>query len=239
MPYTYITSKTSPNQTPAGSVKRFFGRARTVDSITIHHWGAFGQSFDAVANYLCRVGGKSSAHYVVEDGKVACLVAPAHAAWHSGSSKGNATSVGIECRPEATDGDYATVAELIRELRAVYGDIPLVPHSSWKATACPGKWDLARLDRLARSGAAAAPAPAAPAPAPKPAPAPAPAPQVDPRIMAVQARLNRDYPLYSNLKVDGIDGPRTKAVVREFQRRAGLYVDGIAGPKTLRKLGLG
>jgi hypothetical protein len=38
--------------------------------------------------------------------------------------------------------------------------------------------------------------------------------------------------------VDGIYGPRTTAVVREFQRRAGLQVDGIAGPQTLGRLGL-
>jgi peptidoglycan hydrolase-like protein with peptidoglycan-binding domain len=57
-------------------------------------------------------------------------------------------------------------------------------------------------------------------------------------VRLLQARLNRDYPLYSNLVVDGIYGPRTTAVVREFQRRAGLTVDGIAGPQTLGRLGL-
>jgi len=40
-------------------------------------------------------------------------------------------------------------------------------------------------------------------------------------VRLLQARLNGDYPLYSNLVVDGIFGPRTTAVVREFQRRAG------------------
>ncbi|MCV6985202.1 peptidoglycan-binding protein [Mycobacterium shinjukuense] len=57
-------------------------------------------------------------------------------------------------------------------------------------------------------------------------------------VRLLQARLNRDYPLYSNLVVDGSYGPRTTAVVREFQRRAGLVVDGIAGPQTLGRLGL-
>jgi hypothetical protein len=57
-------------------------------------------------------------------------------------------------------------------------------------------------------------------------------------VRLLQARLNRDHPLYSNLVVDGIHGPRTTAVVREFQRRAGLQVDGIAGPQTLGRLGL-
>jgi peptidoglycan hydrolase-like protein with peptidoglycan-binding domain len=57
-------------------------------------------------------------------------------------------------------------------------------------------------------------------------------------VRLLQARLNRDYPLYSSLVVDGIYGPRTTAVVSEFQRRAGLQVDGIAGPQTLGRLGL-
>ena len=53
-------------------------------------------------------------------------------------------------------------------------------------------------------------------------------------VRLLQARLNRDYPLYSNV----VTRPRTTAVVREFQRRAGLQVDGIAGPLTLGRLGL-
>jgi hypothetical protein len=57
-------------------------------------------------------------------------------------------------------------------------------------------------------------------------------------VRLLQARLNRDYPLYSNLLVDGAYGPATTAVVREFQRRAGLQADGIAGPLSLGRLGL-
>lgn len=70
-------------------------------------------------------------------------------------------------------------------------------------------------------------------------PLPKPAPNPSGNALAqVQARLNRDYPAYSKLVVDGVDGPRTQAVVKEFQRRAGLVVDGIAGPATRAKLGL-
>jgi peptidoglycan hydrolase-like protein with peptidoglycan-binding domain len=37
--------------------------------------------------------------------------------------------------------------------------------------------------------------------------------------------------------IDGITGPRTRAAVRHFQRRAHLVADGIAGPRTRRALG--
>ena len=56
------------------------------------------------------------------------------------------------------------------------------------------------------------------------------------QVKQLQALLNRDYPAYSKLDVDGIFGPQTEAVIREFQRRAGLPVNGIAGPETLAKL---
>ena len=152
MAYQSITNFTSPNQSSRGGAR--------ISSITIHHWGVKGQKFQNVVNYLCRPGGTSSAHYVVEDGRVACIVAPGRRAWHSGNNVGNDTSIGIECRPEATDGDYATVAELVRNLRATYGDLPLQRHSDWKNTACPGAWDLARIDRLARATPTAPTAPA-------------------------------------------------------------------------------
>jgi N-acetylmuramoyl-L-alanine amidase len=94
---------------------------------------------------------------VAQDGLVSCIVSPDDAAWHAGNAVGNATTVGIECRPEATEGDYKTVSELISFIRGIYGDIPLYPHSHWHATACPGKWDLAKLDRMARAVPAVSP----------------------------------------------------------------------------------
>lgn len=57
-------------------------------------------------------------------------------------------------------------------------------------------------------------------------------------VRSLQDRLNRDYPRYSQLVTDGMFGNATRAVVLEFQRRAGLVVDGIAGPATLARLGL-
>jgi len=144
-------SLTAKGYTPAQSVRATFGMPRTIKSITIHHWGVTGQTHDGVNNFFVNGPGSTSAHFVASAGRIDCLVNPEDAAWHSGNATGNATSIGIECRPEATDGDYATVAELVRYLRGIYGNLPLIPHRDWQATACPGVWDLARLDRLART----------------------------------------------------------------------------------------
>lgn len=56
-------------------------------------------------------------------------------------------------------------------------------------------------------------------------------------IKGLQAGLNRAFPTYSHLAVDGTYGPSTAAVVREFQSRAGLVADGVVGPLTWAKLG--
>ncbi len=37
-------------------------------------------------------------------------------------------------------------------------------------------------------------------------------------------------------EVDGVDGPRTRAAVTQFQESAGLDADGILGPKTREAL---
>ena len=130
----------------------FGGTPRRIESITIHHWGSFGQTGPEVLNFFVNRNPNTSAHFVVWDGNIYCLVSPANAAWAAGNAYGNATSIHIECHPEATPGDYATVAWLVRWLREQYGSgLPLVPHNQWTATACPGIWDLKRLDRLART----------------------------------------------------------------------------------------
>lgn len=161
------TTWNSPNFTPAASVPAVFGRPRTTSRVTIHHWGNDGQSFNNVANYLSRRGGNTSANFVVEAGRVACLVSPANAAWHSGSAEGNATSIGIECRPEMSEGDINEVVALIEWLEDVYGPQEVWLHREWSATACPGRYADMRDEIVRRvnvlqgtSGNAQAPAPA-------------------------------------------------------------------------------
>lgn len=56
------------------------------------------------------------------------------------------------------------------------------------------------------------------------------------RVRSLQAGLNRVFPAYSKLALDGSFGPATERVVREFQRRSGLVADGYVGPKTTAAL---
>lgn len=84
-----------------------------------------------------------------------------------------------------------------------------------------------------------------PAPTPKPPTKPNKAESVlrvgssGARVKALQQGLNRVFPSYSSLKVDGEFGPKTKAVIMEFQRRSGFpesSVNGIVGPVTRKHL---
>jgi len=80
------------------------------------------------------------------------------------------------------------------------------------------------------------------APAPAPAPAPSPSSPVLRRgstgqaVRNLQAGLNRAFPAYSKLSVDGSFGPATEKVVKEFQRRVSIAQDGSVGPVTRGKL---
>ena len=133
MSYEYITKYDSPNYTEGR-------QGNKISEIVIHHWGIDGQSFNGVVNWLCRKNGNSSAHYVVEGGKVACLVDCADTAWHAGNFAHNLKSIGIECRPEMSAQDLETVCELVADLYEVYGVLPIVGHKDVSATSCPGRY---------------------------------------------------------------------------------------------------
>lgn len=150
MPYKLDESRNATNFTPGADA----GRGAPTE-IVIHHWGVDGQTHDGVVNWFCTPdnGCQTSAHFVASANRAHCIVSPSDVAWHAGNWAVNLRSIGIECRPEATDGDYQTVAELIRWLRGLYGDLPLRPHKKYALTDCPGRYDLARLDKLARGAA--------------------------------------------------------------------------------------
>lgn len=76
MSYEYITKYDSPNYGYPSSVplsQRTTGNNKPAE-IVIHHWGEDGQKFENVVAWLCNPKAGTSAHYVVEAGKVACIV---------------------------------------------------------------------------------------------------------------------------------------------------------------------
>lgn len=146
--YEYITKHNSPRRAHTKAKRG----AAAIDTIVIHHWDDVDRkpTFAGTIAWLTRAGASTSAHYVVEAGRVACIVSPRDIAWHAGNWGWNQRSIGIELNPRASAGDYATAGELIRELRAAYGDMPLKAHKAIKATSCPGRYVLASLDDEAR-----------------------------------------------------------------------------------------
>jgi len=63
----------------------------------------------------------------------------------------------------------------------------------------------------------------------------APLAAANPQLAGLQVAL-RAHGLYHGT-IDGVQGPRTRAALRAFQRRHGLVPDGLAGPKTRTALG--
>ena len=167
--YSYETAKTA---------RRFTNTKRTVKGITIHHWGSNGSAFNGIIDWFCNPNttAQTSAHYVAQGAdangtvnkRVACIVDPDVIAWHAGTWQANVDTIGIECRPEARAADYEVVSELVARLWLVYGVVPLFPHKHWVSTACPGKWDLAKIKTMATAKLAALKSGTAPAPAPAP-----------------------------------------------------------------------
>lgn len=147
-------------------------QGNSIIEIVMHHWGIDGQSHSGVVRFF--TGAATSAHYVASAGKVSCLVNVADTAYHAGNWNVNLRSIGIECRPEMSAGDFETVAELIADIRKVYGNIPLRIHKQYSNTACPGRWEaqIAKLSARAneiRSGSNPTTTPVNPKPTPAPA----------------------------------------------------------------------
>ena len=236
--YTYITKYTSPNQNARNS---------KITGITCHWWARpTGQNPEGIVSWLCDKRAGTSAHYVVSEGTVWCIVDPDRRAWHAGNSKANHTQIGIELDPNMSRraATEKTAAALIADLRAVYGNLPLSPHKRWTSTECPGNWDLGRLDRLARGkkpsvsgGGTSAPKPAA-----KPS---KPAVTKDWKLVedgrwgtATTKRLQK----LLGVEQDGRMGPLTwKAVQRHLNkvRDSGITVDGLIENQSYRHSELG
>lgn len=219
-------------------------------SITIHHWGDDGQDHQTVVNWLCREDGDTSAHYVVSAGRVTQIVHDYDRAWHAGRA-GNPRSIGIECRPEMTQGDVQTLVGLISAIKEEWGDLDIVGHKDWMSTACPGRYYgiLPQLRAVSPGSSPAVRVPSGTAPS-------------DHGPLAVDGVLGpltmaRWQSVYTT-PVDGVmsgqteeisarwttslpgviatEGDGESAFVRSLQSRLGVAVDGYAGAETITAL---
>ena len=152
--YIIDTSHDAYNFTPANQISQVPGFAqyapREVLFGTVHYWGDPAPTFEEVISFFCDGPGKgTSAHCVLEAGRVFWIVSPDDISWACGNAYGNVKSISMECNPRASDADYQTAAEEWARLWGIYGKFPLVPHNHWTATNCPGPWDVARLEQMA------------------------------------------------------------------------------------------
>ncbi len=111
-----------------------------ITTIVVHWWGdpATNPTFDGTVTYFANGGNTTSAHYVVESGRVANMVDDADTAYHAGNWGMNLRSICIECNPRGSDADKATVAELILDLEKKHGLLTIIGHRDVISTDCPG-----------------------------------------------------------------------------------------------------
>lgn len=243
MSYTYETDKTSPNKTRANRTKK------DIDFIVIHWWDLPSKkpTFNGTASWLINERSGVSAHYLVEAERVACLVAPKDIAWHAGVFKVNQRSIGLELNPRASEGDYETAAELIYELRQVYGNLPLRPHSSFVGTACPGDYDLKKLDRMARNQGTKPkpPKPSTPSKPSKPVEVKPPTtngvyPKVNLQVTDSHTATSHNAWVYLMRYGANRKDKSLTVNIQRWLRDLGYYpakwVDGVFGPDTIRAL---
>ena len=216
------------------------GRKSKITKICIHHWGSNGQRHDNVVSYLSerRRINPTSAHYVASAGRINEIVNPNNTAWHA--ANGNPYTIGIEARPEMSDGDFETVAQLVAYLRRIYGNLPLIGHRDVLPTECPGKW-YGKLDALSKraneinNGKQST------------KPTPVQSSNVwensarikgmsTAQIKDLQNKLVKAGHSVGSYGVDGSYKAGTTTAVKEFQKKHGLTVDGVAGPDTIKKL---
>ena len=158
---------------------------------------------------------------------------PVAAAWEKGRALARAGRL-----PQVTGGGYFIVNRRITapdfsSWRAYYGTNPHTSHGHVSNSLSVAGFDSAAAWGL--FGSTPAPTPAKDATGTGTSFRAAPGNR-GPRVGALQAFMNRVFPTYSRLTVDGDYGPATTRVIQEFQRRSGLAADGIVGAQTAAAL---
>lgn len=131
---TYETQYNAPAMMAGRSGKQ-------VEGIVVHHYGVIGSTYSGTINTLTKQTAAASAHFVIDAGKVAQLVALSDTAYHADNWPINLTTIGIECPPECTPAQVDTLVQLIAGLYKFYGRVlPLSGHKDHAPTQCPGRY---------------------------------------------------------------------------------------------------
>lgn len=133
----------TPNKWPSGN---------KLTAIVIHWWDDPKKkpTLKGVVSWLTNPQSQVSAHYVVSDDIVFKLMSETDMAWHA--LEANQYAIGIEVDPNTPGSTYETVAELVRDIRSRYGNLPLIRHRDVPgvSTDCPGTLDVELIERLAQ-----------------------------------------------------------------------------------------
>lgn len=125
-----------------------------VTGIVVHHYGVMGSTYAGTIRTLTKPTAAASAHFVIDAGKAAQLVALSDTAYHADNWPVNLCTIGIECPPEATEAQVNTLVQLIAGLYRAYGRVlPLSGHCDYAKTACPGRYYPMLQDIQARATA--------------------------------------------------------------------------------------
>ncbi|WP_443095021.1 peptidoglycan amidohydrolase family protein [Rothia koreensis] len=151
-----IEDYTSPNQSPRSA----YGWNGNPDGITWHWWNTPAQAgtFESTINFFCTSAAQTSAHFIVSDKRVACIVSPSEAAWHAGSTEGNGRTIGVEIDPRLPGDTLETCAELAADLERQFGSLNHYGHKDWTQTECPGivydkiPWLIDRTNEILGNG---------------------------------------------------------------------------------------
>jgi hypothetical protein len=129
----------------------YYGRFSR-EGITLHGWGGneTADKHDNIVNYFLKQAeaGIKSPNYVLSDNKITCMVDPDMVAWCS--TKGNPTTISIECQPNLGDEGYKRLGWLIKMLEGKYDHrMSLYPHKYWQPTSCPMELSIDRARQSA------------------------------------------------------------------------------------------
>lgn len=126
--------------TPA-EARRYYGKYAR-DGVTYHWWNSpdkiADSAHDNIVNYFLSNASRSAAptiNYVLSQKKITYVTNPDYVTWHA--TKGNPTTIGVECSPHFNNEWYKKAGWLHSELESRYGKpLKIYVHKDWQSTQC-------------------------------------------------------------------------------------------------------